>query len=446
MFFPRIRICIYLIIVISMSACDNGVSEKPTTTKSINSENNGSSESPYPIPTLIGNMTITPKPINPPLFTNTPITPKNTSTATLVNSATSVTQTNCPNQIFSQESNELNEGITLFSFQGPSSPPGIWGLSSTNSTPFQVTDIDKLPLGVILSADKTQLAWIDHLADPRYLIIFDLRTSQIITIPINPQWRIVEDWTSDGKIKILTNTEELQTIGITNTYELYDPVAKNIKQIKEEFKLPGLQLDTNVWWRGFASIDPSRNIVFYTAINGYNTDFVLINTKDNIEIWRYATNSYQDNIPIARWTKDGSNVTFVAEDKQDKLQHIFNLEINSQKLSEITNSPDWIRQLSWTDDSRYLLASRSLGYWNKGPGFIIDPQTGKQREICAEGFDFGRGDWIENTDLLLYTMYSETNTKVALLNATTWESQDIFVLGPDIFINYIGWTPFTSAR
>lgn len=336
---------------------------------------------------------------------------------------------------------KLSEGITLFSFQGPSSPLGIWGLRSTNSTPYQVTEIERLALGVILSVDKTQLAWIDHGASPRLLIIFDLRTSQVSTIPINPQWRIVGNWTNDGKIKILTDIEELQTVGITNTYDLFDPITKQITKIKEDFKLPGLQLDNNVWWRGFASINPSRNMVFYTAINDYYTDFVLMNTSDNIEIWRYVTYSYQDNIPVASWTNDGKYVTFVAEDKQDKLQHILKLEISSLKLSEITSSPNWIRQLSWSDDGRYLLASRSLGYWNKGPGIIINPDTGQQKEICAGGYIFSAGNWIENTDLLLYTMYSETNTKVALLNTVTWETQDILELGPDIFINYIGWTP-----
>ncbi len=349
----------------------------------------------------------------------------------------------CPVQTSGNDSTKLKEGIILFTFQGPNSPHGIWGFNSTSSTPNQVTNIDTMPLSVILSPGKTQLAWLNYLADPHVLIIFDLRTSQVSSIPKNPRWRIVENWMSDGKIKILTDIEELQTKGVKYSYDLFDPVTKQITEIIEEFKLPGLQLDTNIWWMGYASINPSRNMVFYTAKNGRNTDFVLMDTLNNVELWRNDSKSFQGDIPIASWTKDGKFVTFVAEDKQGKLQHILNLEISSLKLSEIINSPEWIRQLSWSDDNRYLLASRSLGYWNKGPGYIIDSQTGQQKEICVEDYVFGKGYWIENTNLLLYTMYSETNTKVALLDVSTWETQDIINLGPDIFINYIGWTPIT---
>jgi hypothetical protein len=105
---------------------------------------------------------------------------------------------------------------------------------------------------------------------------------------------------------------------------------------------------------------------------------------------------------------------------------------------------EYIRQLSWSSNNRYLLVSSGISPWDYGgSGFTIDTQIGEQREICEEGYHFGRGYWIENTNLLLYTMYSETNTKLELLDVSTWESQDIMELNPDNFVNYIGWTPIT---
>jgi Tol biopolymer transport system component len=275
------------------------------------------------------------------------------------------------------------------------------------------------------------------------LILYDLRTAQKVYLPIHSDWRVTESWLPDGRIKIITNFEEVEAVGITFNYDLFDPITQEADELTEVFDLPYFQFFYNYWWDGYASIDPSRTMVFYTALPDNATDFVLRDTVNNSDLWQYDSGSFQAFIPIASWTSDGQNVAFAAEDKSEGLQHILSLNIQNLELTELTTSPSWVRSLSWTSDSRYFHYSQFELGWDEGPGFIIDTQLSTQYDICAEGYVFNKGLWIENTDLMLYTLHSPTSTRVALLDVSNWETQTLTELGPDIIIDIIGWTPIT---
>ena len=409
-----------------------------------------SPSTPYiPTPTFTKNHPTEMITTSPTIVITTPtkeITPVSTSTPDITPTITPANQSQCPIQLTSNEQPLLKNGSLLFTFGGPGAPVGIWAISSANSKPFFITQspAGSPPIDTVLSPDKNKLAWQDALADPNRLIIYNLETLKQKSFLAKLNWRIIEEWMKDGRIKILTDVKEEARTGLAYSYDLFDPVSQKVDELSEEFSLLNFQFDDIKYWNGFASINPDRTKVFYTAktaiMNG-KTDFVLLDVADNFEIWRYPTDTFQGEIPIGRWSADGQKIAFGTNGWPNSPSRIYSLDINNLQLNELAVSEDTVRQLDWSPDGRYLLYSKFLLDWNKGPGFIIDTQTGYQKEICEEGYVFGNEAWIENTDLLLYTMYSEEKTKVELLDTSSWETQKVIELGPNNWINLIGWTP-----
>jgi len=371
--------------------------------------------------------------------------PVTTNTPTITPTVTPTNQSQCPAQLPDSEQPILKEGSLLFTYGGPGSPEGIWAISSSNITPFFITKspVDSVIIDAVLSPDKDKLTWLDTLADPEVLIIYNLETVKQESIQTRPNWRIIEDWLKDGRIKILTDAKEERAIGLAYSYDLFDSISQKVEKLSEEFNLPNFQFDEIKFWNGFASINPDRSKIFYTANMNGKTDFILLDVADTAEIWRYHTDTFQTEIPIARWSADGEKIAFGTNDWPNSPSRIYSLDINNQQLTELASSEDTVRNLDWSPDGRYLLYSKFLFEWNKGPGYIIDTETGQQKEICMDGYVFGHGDWVKNTDLLLYTMYSEENTSVELLDISSWTTQTVIELGPDNSINLIGWTPIS---
>jgi hypothetical protein len=301
MVFYRMRIILLLFFIILLTAC-NSDQHFTQTTSSITST---LSKTFSTIPTATS-ITSTIEPTKT-IANESPTTiyktqmPTIGTTLSLTQEPTLTTNTECPQKIPADSGSILTNGSILFTFDGPLSPGGVWTFSSGNSAPQKITEGLEVthPNFVLLSPDKSQLAWLDVLNEPRVLIIYNPLTDKKTYIPAENDWSITEEWQADGRIKILTNTIETQTIGLKYSYNLFNPFLYNSTELTEDFKLPELQLDQNRWWAGYASINPSRNKVFYTALDGNHTDFVLRDTDNNKEIWRDKTNSYQSYIPIA---------------------------------------------------------------------------------------------------------------------------------------------------
>jgi Tol biopolymer transport system component len=149
------------------------------------------------------------------------------------------------------------------------------------------------------------------------------------------------------------------------------------------------------------------------------------------------------NIPIANWSSDGRMVAFVIAGYRNEYNNILRLQIDSLNLTEVASADSVVRRLSWSSDNRYLHYSVFLDSWNEGPGYIVDTHTHTQQEICSAGYLFNAGNWIKDTDLMLYALQSPTSTRVELLDVSKWETQMLAELGPDSYVNLIGWTPIT---
>jgi Tol biopolymer transport system component len=414
----------------------------------INAERNTQTPTLEPVsrPTL--NMpTVTISPTITPLSTliGTPIlttTGSITEVASPTQPGLTVTETpNCPERRSPLAPSLLQEGSVLFSYDGAGSSSGIWAISATNSVPALVSDgLSGYQFGAVLSPDGASLAYIEYLYEPYMLLIYDMRTGHLVSIPEQEDWRIVRDWLPDGRLKILTDLEEVEMVGLTYYYDLFDPATGATEEMVEVYDLPEFQFDRDRWWVGSAAINPDRTLVLYTAWRNHTTDVVLRDVIENENVWRYDSSYFTTNIPVPSWSADGRNVAFVVEDEVNAIYHIMILDIDTLSLTEIASTGYWIRRLSWSSDTRYLFYSVFESSWREGAGYIIDTDTLEQREICAPGYMFADGYWINGTDQILFSLHSDTSTSVGLLDVSSWEIQTVAELEPDNWVELIGWS------
>jgi hypothetical protein len=218
----------------------------------------------------------------------------------------------CPARLSPASLSLLHEGSILFSYQGVGTSSGIWAISAHNTVPTLVSEsLSDYVIGSVLSPDGVRLAYIDYTSEPYMVILYDLRTGQSINIPKQEDWRVIREWLPDGRLKILTDLEEVEMVGIKYQYDIFDPVTESTVEITEVYELPEFQFIPHRWWSGFASIDPSRALVLYTAYVNNLTDIVLRDASTNEDIWRFTGSYFMSNLPIASWSSDGRMVAFV---------------------------------------------------------------------------------------------------------------------------------------
>ena len=332
-----------------------------------------SAVSPYPSSTMLSNI------IPADLQTEIPSSEASRATAT--------EQPICPTRLPPGSITLLHEGSIIFSYSGVGASSGVWAISTNNSIPTLVSNsLSDYLFGAVLSSDGTSLAYIDYQVNPNMLILYDLRTGQLINTPKQEDWRIIKDWLPNGRLKILTDLEIIEMVGMKYWYDLFDPVTAATEEITEVYELPEFQFIPNRWWDGYASIDPLGALVLYTANINHMTDIVLIDVNANEEIWRYIGSSFMGNIPIASWSSDSRMVTFVIADDANAHNNIMNLQIESLDLTEIASAGGVVRRLSWSSDNRYLHYSIFTHNWNEGPGYLVDANTLTQQELCATGY------------------------------------------------------------
>ena len=356
----------------------------------------------------------------------------------------------CASPVSNNSSPLWSKGSLLFH---TSQQPAILAISSRGMIPktvFNLSSNQFLP-SAILSSNGQNMAWLNHNSnsDPE-LVIYDLNTKSEIRIPWNEKWINFLGWSFDGKLKFLLDYDQTLAVGKKYVFELYDVQTGNTEIITETFDLPGYIFDDKNSFGGFASINPVKNLVLYTAFGEEGFDMILRDYMTGEIVWRRENIPSFPVYPMPQWFEDGNEVLFAMPSPayENTSALIYQLTYDGQ-LKELPAQPlplldqHVFRYLRWSPNKQYI----HYGLWKtgtSGPGFVLDSSSGTLREICQPKDDstFLDGIWIPETNLLIYRVQREDGgLSLRVLDMDSWNAQNLFDAKPDESLTIIGWTP-----
>lgn len=426
-----------------------------------------------PLPTPI----ITPTQIPTSMIIPTP-TKVPTPTATLLPIQTAspvpavIVKDSCPTLVEPGNSPMLGGGSILFGtgaispssgFAHPLNPerPGVWAVSDNNSPPQLVYDIpsDQNSFALVSPGGKWLLSFRLEPGNSmqQVAIFFNIEEGQEYSLFIPESSLIAFEWLAGGRFKYIAEAEYLEGLGLIQSGWILDPQTQQSEPFTEEFALPDFNFLLDYVERlipaGYASLDPTGELILYTAsINGRD-DMVRLMVRETGEII-WEEESIRLSIGVEpEWSADGSRVLFIVEVPrelgQGSYDRIISLtrdgeveELPTQPLPRVTSRA--IDNLTRSLDSRYILYR--LG---DNKGFVLDTETWELGEICQTGTSFIDGFWL-SSELFVYRVSLEEDGEVIhslrLLDIPGWTTQIFFESGSGYGINIFGWTPIEFSN
>jgi hypothetical protein len=339
--------------------------------------------------------------------------------------------------------------------------PGIWAISANNSTPHLVYDIppDQNSFALLSPDGK----WLFHSQreagnSMQEAIFYHIEEGREYSQLIPSESRLVAfEWLADGRFKYVGEEEFIEGVGLRQTGLILDPLAQQSEPFTEEFTLPDFHFLLDYVERGipagYASLDPTGELILYTASSNFRDFEVRLMKRETGEIiWQEETISLTPGVE-PEWSPDGSRVLFKVE-VPSELGHgsyarIISLtrdgqveELPTQPLPRVTAETN-IRFLTRSPDGRYILYFLGGGLQG-GLSFVLDTETWRLGEICQAGPSFRDGFWL-SSEQFVYRVSTEKDEQaihsLRLLDIPSWTTQILFEPGPGYGVNIFGWTP-----
>jgi hypothetical protein len=458
-----IRKCFFIVLVIHLFACSSP----------LNNSDVGDTDPVVTITSPSSELVSQETPNNSSTTTQTTstilVTP--TSMATPISAITQTlnvfSRNECPEQVALDSLPLWSEGSILFTVE----ETNVWAISVTSLEPRLVYVMPDSPGSVMISDNAIKLLFLFERINvenkpEQEIIIYDLvRQEEIRSFKRSGSWSPIWEWLPDGRIKFLEQIEQTNN-GEEREFTLLDPQTQKTETIVEKLDLPGYVVNETVLYNGIASLDPTGQIVLYTALTEQGNEVILRNLQNNAIVWRQLGSIEGFAFPKPGWPtadpywdSDGKQVlfsAFVPEIDGGDL-HIYSLMRDGQLtlpplqlFPMLDKRSDWtIRYLSRSPGGRYL--HYSLGKITgtidappsnfEGPGYILDTDTLKLGEICDNLTSFLDARWVSENLLLYRVRHEDGGYSLQVLDTVTWIAQEIMKTEPGSEISSIGWTP-----
>ena len=330
----------------------------------------------------------------------------------------------------------------------------VLALSANSLMPSVVYTIPSNLIRVSISPDGTKLLrferaeeWADEYL--YFAIVYDLVAKAEIYSD-QPLPNISGNWLPDGRIVQsrnwpLSEQEEAHHF----EFAFFDMDTQSTELLEFDLSLPNYHYYQEPLYAGVASIDPTRQLILYSAFGaGITSDLVLRDITNETDIW-YQKGSHGLGYvyPFPQWAEDGSSVVFSMPVTEDQLSYdkIFSLTRNGVEMKlPVQPYPGldqtYVRYLNFPSTQNYIhYALRE--FLMIGSGYIVDIHEGWVGEICSENGDFIEGQWVAD-DQFVYTVFLEGGGQsLHLLDVPTWTSQMLAELPPGEGFVVYGWTP-----
>lgn len=324
----------------------------------------------------------------------------------------------------------------------------IWGFSRKTIKPYEAIQRKLImDLHFSLSPDGQKLAWLDS-KKPRKLIVHDLTTGREQSFPYQDNWKYIVRWVDDHTVSINVETYTTPSKGIQAIYVDYDIQSRSVQTETINLDLPNYAVyPPNPWW-GFASLDPKRELVLYTAYEDPNHFVVLRNLQTGQEVWR-SENGSASYAP-GSWSEAGDKAAFSMMSPDGQKARLFVISRDGKDVQVYTpNLFRWqeIRAVDFSPDGRYVYFAewRSSSF---GPGYLLEVNTGEIRNICTPGYLFGSGWWLPESNQLIYTVRKGDDVsdpgimELRILDLNFWTTQVLATgANKETKFRFIDWTP-----
>jgi hypothetical protein len=330
----------------------------------------------------------------------------------------------------------------------------VLAFSADSLIPVPIYTIPSNLIRMTISPDGTKLLRFER-AEERpddyfyHAVVYDLVTKEeTYSAQLMPESS--GDWLPDGRIEQSMNwplprQEEAHHF----EFAFFDMNTQSTELLEFDLHLPNYHYYQEPSYEGIASIDPTRQLVLYSARGeGVTSDVVLWDITNEIDIW-YQKGGFGVGYPypFPQWAEDGSSVVFSMPVTEDQLSYdrIFVLTRNGAEIKlPVQPYPGldqtYVRYLNFPSTQNYIhYALRE--FLMIGSGYIVDIHESWVGEICSGSGDFIEGQWVAD-DQFVYTVFLEGGGQsLHLLDVPTWTSQTLAELPPGKGFVVYGWTP-----
>jgi hypothetical protein len=406
--------------------------------------------------------TVTPFPLATPQSTNTPYPTEITPTK----SAPTITlNPDCPSSLESDQPSLWTTGSILFE-----SEDDIWAISANNPTPqlIYATDDNGGYLNFYIENGANKILVSNYLGpEGDSYTVYDLVSQSVVGMPVESSELLIPiggrsvEWLPDNRARFAIDIERVDDVGETRTYLTVDPITGQTEVVREELDLPGYTFIERPAYIGVASVDPTGQLVLYSAWNGQNAyDFVLRDRDTGDVIWKQES-LYWPGLPVPEphWEKEGRSVLFSADILNEARGYgVLSLSRDGEVLPlppqpfPLTEQWERINSLNRSPEGRYI--SYHLGAFPNGafpddatgPGVIVDTMTEQAGQICDDSQEtdstFYGGQWISEELFLYRVKTGDGKMSLRVLDVPSWTMQELAEIQATRFYdNAYGWTP-----
>ncbi len=330
-------------------------------------------------------------------------------------------------------------------------PSGIWAISVNSDVPQLVYDSLRWAL---MSPDGTILLNFDGNTESTTdeTIFYDMvNDSEVrLTFPFMGYGSVT--WLSDGRVQYSVVTERVEYTSETRAIVTVDPVTEQTDVITKEIGLPGYFYDPHDLLHGVPSgydaLDPTGELILYTALTDGNTYIRLYDYQADEIIWQQKSSLPGYLEPT--WTDDGQRVFFKMRMSISDSPYGYDQIVSLTRDGQIESLPSQpfpitdetqIRYLTFSPDRRYIVYA--LETWGVR-AFVVDTFTAEVREICGDQFSFLDGYWLPENQFIYRVLIQnggQWSHSLRVLNTSTWASHVVFEPRNGNGVNIFGWTP-----
>jgi len=326
-------------------------------------------------------------------------------------------------------------------------------LTTTSATPRTLAK--NVSAGVIrLSPNGSFLAWDSNALDTttRELVVEDVASGQQQHFAWEDNWTNTENWgwASDTTLWLREKTTNSGN-GITQTERLiFDSQAQTSTFVKtSQPPLPDLDEDPTPF-ASFKSLDPQGQRIIYTVFKAnLGWGVALRDLKSNKELWSVYGQSagYYSG---AEWAEDGSRAILSLLPSGANAPELFGVSGDGKQIVQLTalgrSYQDYrIRSVNLSSDGQriafwlYPLPAQPVLVANL---MMFDLRTNRLFDLCLQGIlDASPGSWSSDSNLFLFQITVEGQTKLMLYNFASGKSQVLVIVNQNQ-TQLIGWTDF----
>lgn len=324
----------------------------------------------------------------------------------------------------------------------------IWKLSAT-SPHLQAMGIPNQAFNRIkIVSDGTQLYWSELPTGDDYardtVVVYD--TLEQTTVRILPpdvgDWLEFIGWTESGQLKYRTKYERIYGEGIQEVFILFDPLSGLTETITETLNLPNYSFIESDPFTGHALIDPTGDLVLYTARDQEGPSMILLDINQNTILWQRRVDF--GLFPTPQWAIDGHNVLLGITTSQ-YIEFISLTREGQEEVLPLQPYPgvqELIPRYTHRSPDQRFIHYRLRASMNEGPGYIVDTTSNEAWEICEPDMIFVEGEWVSETNQFIYLIRNEQGEYfLRLLDVLERKSYPLFQTTNDFLSqNVIGWT------